>query len=303
MPQVVDAAAAAASASLCWPPLGAFAQASSDAPPDWWQQGHARGAIPERQSNRQSPQISGSPHTTPTSPMNQSREMSQLSMFRLGSETEVERGSSCEGDMGPCTSDGMPASAPSSMFFNTGPSGQQDAPSAPTLPPRDTNSPPPLPPQLRAAEGGIVGLSTVGLDGDSGEQKASLDSSSMWSPMLTTGMAALQTTMGAGSSVQGDAPAGRLPAAPSLQSWAGSLEVPGCPAGRSSTLSSPAAAATPLESPPPSPMQEALGVGRDADPSLQGGSVTLSMLAQVTPFYVHLLSGNFNTYICMDIVL
>lgn len=255
--------------------------------------------MPDRQgSSRQSPQISGSPHTTPTSPMNQSREMSQLSMFRVGSETELEHGSSCEGDLGPCTSDGMPASAPSSAF-NIGPSAQQKHP-APALLRReaDSPSPQPMPPRARdtAAEMN-VGLSKVVLDGESGEQKALLDSSaSLWSPLLTTGVAGLQTTGTSSMQAEAAAAAARLPAAPSLQSWAGSLEVPGRAAGLSSTYSSPVAAVGgPQEiapSSPAGPLQELLGAGRDADVSMQGGSVSLSMLAQVKLFTPNIPVGS-----------
>ncbi|KAK9917635.1 hypothetical protein WJX75_006667 [Coccomyxa subellipsoidea] len=209
-------------------------------------------------------------------------------MFRVGSETELEHGSSCEGDLGPCTSDGMPVSAPSSAF-NIGPSAQQKHP-APALLRReaDSPSPQPMPPRARDTAAEVnVGLSKVVLDGESGEQKASLDSSaSLWSPLLTMGVAGLQTTGTSSMQAEAAAAAARLPAAPSLQSWAGSLEVPGRAAGLSSTYSSPVAAVGgPQEiapSSPAGPLQELLGAGRDADVSMQGGSVSLSMLAQGT---------------------
>ena len=317
MPQVLDAIVAPAPASSSQAaPMGAFERAASEAPADWWAPKlptHSSVPAHERQSSRQSPQVSWSPHTTPTSPMNYSREMSQLSMFRMGSETEVDQASSCGGDLGPCTSDGMPTSAPSSAFDlgplaqpKAAPAGaqthdrdsgmqhraapaeprscsQEDAEAAPVfLPlPQSQQAPVPLGETL-------VGLSTVVLDGESGvHQKASLDSSaSVWSPLLTTGVAVLQTTGGA-SSGRGDpaAPTPRLPAAPSLQSWAGSLEGPAALGGLTSTYSSPVAAGREAETAPSSPavqVRELMAAGRDTDAMVQGGSVSLSMLAQVS---------------------
>ncbi|BDA48622.1 hypothetical protein COCOBI_12-3030 [Coccomyxa sp. Obi] len=312
MPQFLDATVASAPAISQEAPMGAFARASREAPADWWAPKlptHSSGLTHERHSCRQSPQVSWSPHTTPTSPMNHSREMSQLSMFRLNSETEVDQASSCEGDLGPCTSDGMPTSAPSSAF-NLGPiahpkpapagaqthdrglSMQHRAAAAQAQSCSQEAAPLflPLPqPQHAPVPLGetLVGLSTVVLDGESGvHQKASLDSSaSVWSPLLTTGVAALQTTGGASSGRGDSAAPPRLPAAPSLQSWAGSLEGPAALAGHTSTYSSPVAAGREAETAPSSPavqVGEMMAAGRDTDVVVQGDSVSLSMLAQGT---------------------
>ena len=314
MPQFLDATVAPAPASSQAAPVGAFARAASEAPADWWAPKlptQSSGPANDRQSSRQSPQVSWSPHTTPTSPMNHSREMSQLSMFRLGSETEVDQASSCGGDMGPCTSDGMPTSAPSSAF-NLGPIAQpKPAPAGVqthdrglsvqhTAAPAEAESgshaeiaplflPLPQPQHAPVPLGEtLVGLSTVVLDGESGvHQKASLDSSaSVWSPLLTTGVAALQTTGGASSGRGDPAAPPRLPAAPSLQSWAGSLEGPAALTGLASTYSSPVAAGREAETAPSSPavqLGDIMAAGRDTDAMVQGGSVSLSMLAQVVP--------------------
>lgn len=317
----VDAATTPAAGRGSWPAAAPFAQASSDGPADWWAPGQPEtlnnGAMPLREPSRSVQVSSTSPHTTPTSPMNQSRQLSQLFMSRLDSDSDPEQAeaSSCDGDLGPCTSDGMPVSAPSSAF-NTGPgthTAHQPGPQTLSLAPlplgsssgvtgrADLPAPLDLPPPPCAGEpvvGGIVGLSTVGLEGDSGaEQKASLDSSaSMWSPLLTTGMAALQT-MGGTSSGRGDLGAvQRLPAAPSLQSWAGS-SLDGGPAGflpaLASTRSSPVPAACATGA-APSPVALLHGIavgadahGQDSSPGMpvSGSMVALSMLAQVIGSY------------------
>jgi hypothetical protein len=196
-----------------------------------------------------------SPHTTPTTRLYDSRQLSMASLCPPESD-DVEHTERCS-DMGPCTSDGMPLSTPCSA---SGPDPRPPAApkaAAPTMPIPTRRSSSSLPRQLLSqvlagspesagAAAGAAALDTTQ------EQRGSLDSSTDWTPLLPgcsppglpTAGAQLRLLMETPSDASSGQQPARLPAAPSLQSWAGSMEAP---------ASAPSLAASPLPAVPELP--------------------------------------------------
>lgn len=237
-------------------PAQTFKNPFRGCPSDWMS------SMPDGRGTLQPPSCSG--HTTPTARMEESRQLSMMSLCGPDSE-DAERTELAElcSDICPCTSDGMRLSAPSSIY---GVVQKLPGPSAAAAPPKslpNRRSSSSLPRQLLSCtqvssnSSGAAAAATAAaaaVHDSMQEQQGSLDSSTDWTPLLRgpglpghgPGPATpqqLRALVNTRSGASSAAPPQPLPAAPSLQSWAAeSLEGTIGPASAPSLAASPPAA-------------------------------------------------------------